>query len=198
MKNRSPINTKALWIFLLVILITLTGCGPKRLYPEPEDAAPYRPPTLFPTPVPTVPTPTASFRPTQAPDCTNVLSFIDDITITDGTEVQPGSTIDKRWKVKNDGTCNWDAGYGLTIINGYEMGLKSDQTLLPALSGTETMIRMVFTTPNEPGNYVSTWTAVDPDGEEFGDPVYMEIVVIRDQPIAEPAEETETVTGNDP
>ena len=198
LKKCKPFIAGSFWIVLLGILLFSTGCGPKRLYPAPEDAAYYRPPTLVPTAVPTVPTPTAAFRPTQAPDCTNVLSFVSDITIEDGTQVSPGSTIDKRWKVKNDGTCNWDAGYGLVIIDGYEMGAKSSQALIPALSDTETTIRMVFTAPNEPGSYVSTWSAIDPDGEQFGDPVFIQIEVVRDQPISEPSEGSDDDTGSTP
>lgn len=167
-------------LFLLPILILTAACAPQ---PAPT---PFRPPTVIP-PTQIIPTntpisATATFAPSPTPTvdagpCTNVLTFLDDLTIEDGTTFAPGASIDKQWLVKNDGTCNWDAAYKLKWVGGFTLGVIEEQPLFPAKAGVQVTLRIVFTAPTEPGTYQSTWQAVDPDGNLFGDTVFMEIVV---------------------
>ena len=58
------------------------------------------------------------------------------------------------------------------------MGVPVQQMLYPALSGTDVVIRMVFIAPNEPGNYRSAWQAYDEQGGPFGDPFFIDVVVV--------------------
>jgi hypothetical protein len=109
--------------------------------------------------------------------CTNNLTFEADLTIPDGTIVTPGSSLDKRWQVQNSGTCNWDENYSLKLINGVEMGQLPEQKLFPARAGSEFSLRLVFTAPSEPGAYRSAWQAFSPEGDAFGDPIFIEITV---------------------
>jgi len=143
-----------------------------------------------------VPTPTASFRSTQPADCDDVLSYVDDLTIPDGTEVAPGSIIDKRWKVENSGTCSWDAGYRITHIKGPDLGASIEQPLYPALSHTTAVIRILYTAPNEPGIYRSEWKTVNPDGIPFGDAIYIVIEVVAETPDSTEEDTQEDTTGN--
>jgi hypothetical protein len=92
--------------------------------------------------------------------------------------VTPGQTLDKRWQVQNSGTCNWDNRYRMKLIAGPEMAANPEQALFPARSGASLVIRIVFTAPNEPGTYRSAWQAYAPNGEPFGDPFFIEVVVI--------------------
>jgi hypothetical protein len=105
------------------------------------------------------------------------LSYLEDITLPDGTLVEPGSALDKRWRVENRGTCNWDEEYRLKLVSGSEMGVVAEQALYPARSGTQVEIRIVFQAPQEAGTYRSAWQAYSPKGDPFGDPFYIEIVV---------------------
>lgn len=57
------------------------------------------------------------------------------------------------------------------------MGLPTEQALYPARAGSNLVIRMLLTAPEEPGIYRSAWQAVDPQGEAFGDIIYVEIQV---------------------
>ncbi|GAB4417845.1 MAG: hypothetical protein Kow002_04410 [Anaerolineales bacterium] len=128
------------------------------------------PPTLIPTVI--------SFAsPTSPPPCTDGLTFIADLTIPDGTVVQPGEVIQKQWLVKNSGTCNWDARYQLKLINGTAMGAQTEQALFPARAGTQATLSIEFTAPSEPGRYGNAWQAVGASGEPFGDFVSIQIVV---------------------
>lgn len=120
-------------------------------------------------PAPSLPTPTL--------DCEDGLWYISDLTIPDGTLVSPGDTIDKRWQVENSGSCNWNEGYRLRRISGEALGVPGELALYPARSGTRAVIQILFTAPAEPGTYRSAWQAYNPQGEAFGDPVFVEIIV---------------------
>jgi len=39
------------------------------------------------------------------------------------------------------------------------------------------MVQMIFTAPEEPGAYRSAWQAQDIEGNLFGDPIYIDIIV---------------------
>jgi hypothetical protein len=162
----------------LLILLALTACGDGgQISPTAEV---YRAPTqaVTPTPLPVISPEPGEARPTPEPACTNALWFFQDLTIPDGTEVSPGERLDKRWLVQNAGTCNWNARYQVRLVAGPNMGIPQTQALYPARAGTEVTLRMTFIAPDEPGTYRSAWQAFDPDGEPFGDPFFIEVVVV--------------------
>jgi hypothetical protein len=145
-----------------------------------SQVTPFLPPTLGPaTPKSPPQTPTvASAQPlSPASACSDKLVFLDDLSIKDGTVFQPGAQLDKRWKVENGGTCNWDQHYRMKLIAGSELGVPAEQALYPARSGSQAVIRIVFTAPAEAGNYRSAWQAYNPQGDPFGDPFFIDIVV---------------------
>jgi len=174
-------------VIILVVLsfAVFTACSNQETRPIPPDGI-YRPPTPIPTMTPTGPSAgDLGFQfqqdedkdPTPTPACLNGLLFQKDVSIPDGTLVEPGESLDKRWEVQNNGSCNWDEGYQVKLIAGPGMGVPVQQALIPALSGTEVIIRMMFIAPDEPGNYRSAWQAYDPSGTPFGDPFFIDIVV---------------------
>ena len=164
------------WIILLLAFF-LVACQ--------EQATPtlYIPPTREITSAPPIsnnteaPQLTQLVQPSPSPVCSPGLTFLEDITIPDGTIVNPGDTLDKRWLVENNGSCNWNGDYSLVLIAGAELGAPSDQALIPARSGNQAEIRILFSAPSELGSYRSAWQAQDPQGDLFGDPIFIEIVV---------------------
>jgi hypothetical protein len=147
---------------------------------------PYRPPTVeaAATPLPTFPpesylenTPVTTPVATPVPECISSLSFKEDLSIPDGTVVAPGAVLDKRWRVQNTGTCNWDEGYRLKEIAGPELGAAPEQRLVPVRSGSEAIIRILFTAPSEAGSYRSAWQAYDPEDRPFGDAFFIQVQV---------------------
>jgi len=166
-----------------LILIFASACSPQ---PTPT---PFRPPTkpaptqvlATTTPIPaiytSIPTPTVTATATEGP-CTNSLEFKEDVTIPDGTTVSFGATIDKQWLVNNNGTCDWDSTYRLKWIGGDPLSAAQEQILYPAKAGTQVTLHITFTAPTVEGTYESAWQAYGPDGNAFGDPIFMEIVVI--------------------
>lgn len=168
------------FLILLSILSFAVACSPQ------STPTPFRPPTAIPptqilptdTPIPVTPTFSVTLTPTvDAGPCTNELTFLDDLTIEDGSVFAPNASIDKQWLVQNDGTCDWDATYKLKWVGGYPLGVAEEQPLFPARAGVQVTLRIVFTAPAEPGTYPTVWQAADPDGNLFGDTVFMEIVV---------------------
>lgn len=111
------------------------------------------------------------------PACVSNLSYLEDLTIPDGTQVFAGQSLDKRWLVENTGSCNWDDRYSLRLVSGSSMGASEILALYPARGGIQASIRIELTAPNEPGAYRSAWQAYDPQGQPFGDPIYIDIVV---------------------
>jgi len=183
--NMKPHDRFNLILSLLAILLAFLlfqACAPT---PTPTPFIPPKAPTptqvlvqgstpIIPTSTP-VPEPVAS--PTATPPCTDGLAFVEDISIPDGTIVSPNASVDKRWLVQNNGSCNWDSRYRLKFVGGLEMGATTEQALYPARSGAQATIRISFNAPGEPGTYTTAWQAVDPNGEPFGDAIFMEIVV---------------------
>ena len=171
-------------IFVIVLTTTLAACASGESVPTPDGGI-FRPatqavtiqPTLLSDLVGGVDSVTREPDPTPTPSCTNNLYFLSDLTIPDGTVVEPGETLDKRWEVQNNGTCNWDHRYQVKLIAGPGMGVPVQQALVPALSGTNTMVRMVYIAPDEHGNYRSAWQAFDPEMMPFGDLFFIDIVV---------------------
>jgi len=165
-------------IGLVLLTLGLTGCNPS--------PTPYRPPAIT---FHTTSTPLGNVMPTSislavekltpiaTPFCTYNLTFLEDITIPNGTTVTSGDSVDKRWLVQNSGSCNWDERYRLRFVSGSELDAPLEQALYPARSGTKASIWILFTAPSDPGTYQSTWQAYDPQGETFGDPLFVRIVV---------------------
>ena len=170
----------SLLIFLLVSACS-SASTPTPFRP-PTSQAPLIEPTLIIHPTQEVvvvqSTPVPTIFPTVNPaDCSNDLTFIDDLTIPDNTATTFGLPLDKQWLVQNSGTCNWNADYRLKNIGGASLGAPEEAALYPARAGTQATIQIQFTAPFTEGVYESAWQAVAPDGGVFGDPIYMRIVV---------------------
>ncbi len=167
---------------LPAIIITAFLAGCQSIMPENKPPAYFIPPTsaVTPTPLPsaTVEVNTAIPRPTEDAGCSNLLAYIKDLTIPDGSMFSPGEIIDKRWLVENQGTCNWNSRYSLRLIGGDPMGASTEQSLYPALAGNQAVIRINFKAPAESGKYRSAWQAFTPDSRAFGDPIFIEVQVI--------------------
>ena len=125
-------------------------------------AAPFNTPTLpfalaTSTPL-SVPTLSPSSRPpaASATAVCDQAQFVRDVTIPDGSQVTPGSTFTKTWRLKNAGVCNW-SGYTLVFDSGDLMGATSPQSIPAVPAGQEADLSVSFTAPTSPGSYRSYW-----------------------------------------
>ncbi len=123
---------------------------------------------IIPTPEPDLPSPT--------PQCTNVLTFLEDVTVPDGTVLTAGDAFVKKWRVKNDGSCDWDSTYKLKLVSGDALGGPTETTLYPATAGAEAVIEMNLVAPTTAGPYHTVWQAYGPDGTPFEQAIYVDFV----------------------
>lgn len=127
------------------------------------------------TPLPTVPVLTAT--PTVLV-CENSSKFVEDVAVPDNTEFAPGTRFEKIWRLRNNGTCPWKAGYELAFVQGEQMA-GPDRTSIPETEpGTEADISVTLVAPDEPGTYRGNWRLRAPEGELFGAKLYTQIVVV--------------------
>jgi len=177
-------NLKPCLIVWFIFSFGLTSCsGMRNIIPwlggqptpfMPPEQAGGASPLLTPTPTPE---PTVEVSALPTPECSNILTFLEDLTIPDGTLTHPGEALDKRWLVQNNGSCNWNEQYRLKLVSGPALGVPEEQSLYPARSGTQAIIRILFTAPDQSGLQRSAWQAFSPEGEAFGDPFYLEVLV---------------------
>ena len=141
-------------------------------------------PTLTPSPTngplvtlaSTLPTiPQATVAATQS--CYS-MAFVSDVTIPDNTPVTPGQTFTKTWKVVNNGSCAWDAGFKFAFTSGEAMSGVT-YTLPSAVAVNATLdISIAMTAPtNRTGAVRGNWRMSTAAGQFFGDEVYVIVVV---------------------
>ena len=132
------------------------------------------------TPEPTetrVPSPTLAVEalPT-ASACDNAL-WVADVSVQDGTEMSPGQSFEKTWRIKNAGTCTWEEGYHLIFSYGEKMDGQA-RPLAAIISPEDTAeVTVLFTAPLKTGEHSSTWRMVNAMGNNFGEEIYVQIVV---------------------
>ena len=118
--------------------------------------------------------------------CLNNAFFLEDLSIPDGTVVLPNERIDKRWSVLNSGTCDWGPGYHLVRIGDDALEGKDELALYPARAGATAVWQVILSAPLEPGDYLSRWQARTPEGNVFGDDVFLFVSVREPTPIPRP------------
>lgn len=116
--------------------------------------------THEPTLLPDQPTPTA--LPTQD-KCTIAGTLLADLSIPAGTELKPGQSFTKSWRVHNNGSCDW-VDYKLVYISGSRMGGNSPSKLRTVTAGEVIDIAIELYAPNYPGEYSGLWKIQDDRG----------------------------------
>lgn len=132
--------------------------------PEPDGFTPSPSPTqgsVTPTPNPTQAAIAA--RPCLA------LRFVTDVTIPDGTPVQPGSTFFKSWYVQNVGSCRWTPDFSLAFSSGVQMGTNTSYALGTFVNPDQFVtLTAQMNAPQTPGYHTSYWGLEDAEGTFFG------------------------------
>jgi hypothetical protein len=106
------------------------------------------------------------------------LAFVSDVTIPDNTPVKPGQTFTKTWKVVNNGSCAWDAGFKFAFVSGDAMS-GATYTLpsaVPVNGIVEISVSMTAPT-NKTGAVRGDWRMSTASGQFFGDQIYVIVVV---------------------
>lgn len=108
------------------------------------------------------------------PDCEDVgitvATFIKDVTIADGTSLEPGQYFTKTWRIQNVGTCTWNADYDFVFASGDLMGgvLSQPLTVGHVPPGSTIDVSVQLRAPQESGSYRGYWRFRDSHGGDFG------------------------------
>jgi hypothetical protein len=127
-------------------------------------------PTRAQTLTPSV-TPSLSSSPTVSPTPAETglaSAFVADVTIPDGTEIDPGTTVVKTWRVRNDGDVVWPAQTHLRHVENESFGADLGGAVGAVEPGQEVDVSLRLTAPEEPGNHVGIWRLHDDSGQPFG------------------------------
>ena len=111
-------------------------------------------------------------------NCVDDAEFVANVTIPDGTEIAPGETFVKTWRMRNSGTCTWTSTYSWTFRGGDVLTVL-DTTALDLVSpGQEVDISVTIVAPESPGAYAGQWQLSGANQfEGFGHEVYYSISV---------------------
>lgn len=105
------------------------------------------------------------------------MSYVNDVSIPDNTSMTAGQTFTKTWKIKNTGTCAWDAGFKFAFTGGDAMGGATYSLPQSAPANTEIDISVNMTAPGTAGTIRGNWRMSTTAGQFFGDEVYLVIIV---------------------
>jgi len=113
-----------------------------------------------------------------AATCADDSEFVSDVTVPDGTPFAPNTFFQKTWRVRNSGTCSWDALYHFGFLSGERMsGPRSAPLGNEVQPGEEVELSVMLIAPAEAGTYQGQWQLFAPDGTPFGTGPYVLIVV---------------------
>jgi hypothetical protein len=134
------------------------------------------------------PGPTDTPLPTIKTDagCTLDSQYVADVTIPDGTVMSPGQAFVKTWRVRNSGTCDWDAGFQLVFVSGAQMGGPASVSLPAVAAGGEAEVSVNQTAPIAYGTHKGTWRMRADDGTTFG--VSLSVLIVVPAPVTDTPE----------
>ena len=125
-------------------------------------------PLLYTLPPVTVAPITSTPSATPAAACDRA-SFVQDVTIPDGTEIAAGATFQKIWRLQNTGSCTWTSNYQIVFDQGNILGAAAVTSMPASVAPGQTVdipISMIAPTIN--GSYSGYWKILNPSGTAFG------------------------------
>jgi len=107
--------------------------------------------------------------------------FVSNVTVKDGTHLAPGEKFIKTWRMRNTAAIPWPENTKLAFVGGD--ALSSIESVLvsePVPAEKEVDISVEMVAPSKSGRYVSYWRLTQPDGNRFGQRIWVDIVVSED------------------
>lgn len=102
-------------------------------------------------------------------DLADSATFLADVTIPDGTVMEPGEKFVKTWRLLNSGESTWTKSFVLYFDSGEQMGADAEVPLpteVPPGGVVDISVEMVA--PEESGEYTGFWRLKDEFGNPFG------------------------------
>jgi hypothetical protein len=159
------------------------------------------------TPIPavklsTTPQPQPSNTPIYTPTATQICNLAVagrpiDVTMPDDTQVGPGESFVKTWRLVNSGSCTWTKEYAAVFFSGMNLAFQKEEGLRGEITPGQSLdLSVEMVAPMQGGLYQSNWKLKDGQGNLFGigpggnSPFWVRIVVV--------VEETSTQTAAPP
>lgn len=120
-------------------------------------------PTETPTPTMTATaTPTATLARTSTPTQTPTpalpkAQFVSDVTVPDGTVMEPGQKFKKTWRIKNVGAVDWGAASNVVFESGARMNGASPTAVGNVTPGNTVDISIDMVAPTTQGKHTGQW-----------------------------------------
>jgi len=145
-------------------MVTQTVAAQTQYAPTQTPLPPTAIPTNTPIPATNTPLPTA----TAVTYC-DWVSFVKDVTIPDGSILDPNESFTKTWRLRNRGTCTWTPDYMLVYTSGAQMG-GTTAVRLPGYvaPGQAIDVSVPLVAPDEKGKYTGYWMLRNSSGTLFG------------------------------
>jgi len=104
-------------------------------------------------------------------------ALVADVTIPNGTEMEPGDEFTKTWKIENTGTCKWKEDFRIQYVGGNLFGSDTTKIRRIVRDGETVNISLKMTAPNGSGVATSSWQIADESGNAFGQVFTVQIVL---------------------
>lgn len=104
-------------------------------------------------------------------------ALVSDVTIPNGTEMEPGDTFKKTWQIENTGTCDWDNDFRIQFVGGDIFGSDTTKIRKYVRPGETVNISLDMVAPNGSGTVTSSWRIADASGTAFGQIFTIQIVL---------------------
>jgi len=136
-------------------------------------------------------------------NCELKSTFLKDVTLPDSSEVCANEKVEKVWRLLNSGEQPWPVGSCLVYISGDKLSADESVIIDREVLPDETIdINFAFTAPSKPGRYISHFRMARPDGQLFGQRIYIDIIVdekpLKDCELEESKENEETTVEESP
>ena len=170
------------------ITLTAAAMPAATLTPQPtQTPASTNTPAITATPAGTLALPTLGLPTIPSGGTTgsaDAMAFAADVTIPDNTQLSPSSEFTKTWRVKNTGSTTWNSGYQLVYWDGVPgnevekvLPVKQVKLTSEVKPGAEADVSVKMVSPSKNGTYKIWWRMVNPQGNPFGDQLYVLIIL---------------------
>ncbi len=129
------------------------------------------------TSTPTAGPPTSTKMPVSTTSPTTATRLCDqaeagspiDVTIPDDTNMSPGQSFTKVWRLRNAGTCSWSKNYSIAVFSGEPMSAPNSVPMPKQIDPGQTVdISVDLIAPTSAGSYQGNWKLRNAAGTWFG------------------------------
>jgi hypothetical protein len=151
------------------LTLAATGVQPILTPGSPENTPTPAPPgETATTPPQTGETPQATGTP--ASELCDRGEFVRDVTYPDNSRLGPAEEFTKTWRLRNNGTCTWNANYSIVFDRGESMGGPASAPLTSGsvAPGEEVEVSLNLRAPDAEGTYEGFYRLRNAAGQVFG------------------------------